>query len=70
MMWRSSLASYYGKGYLEFSRKKNWKKWRQGELGTNQDTIWPLRWGTLCLWTPTGSKMANRQSWKCKRNPS
>ena len=23
-----------------------------------------LKWGTLCLWTPTGSKMASRQSWK------
>ena len=26
--------------------------------------IWPLKWGTLHLWTPTGSKMASRQSWK------
>ena len=26
--------------------------------------IRPLKWGTLCLWTPTGFKMASRQSWK------
>ena len=29
--------------------------------------IRPLKWGTLRLWTPTGSKMANRQSWKNKK---
>ena len=29
--------------------------------------IRPLKWGTLCLWTPTGSKMASRQSWKNER---
>ena len=29
-----------------------------------KSTIRPLKWGTLCLWTPTGSKMASRQIWK------
>ena len=30
--------------------------------------IRPLKWGTLCLWNPTGFKMASRQSWKIKEN--
>ena len=30
--------------------------------------IRPLKWGTLCLWTPTGFKMASRQSLKIKEN--
>ena len=29
--------------------------------------FWITKWGTLCIWTPTGSKMASRQSWKNER---
>ena len=48
--------------------KKVWQKVkvpsRPWALGFKSALIRPLKWGTLCLWTPTGSKMASRQSWK------
>ena len=37
---------------------------RPWALGFESALIRPLKWGTLCLWTPTGSKMASRQSLK------
>ena len=27
----------------------------------------PFKWGTICLWTPSGSKDTSRQSWKTKK---
>ena len=30
--------------------------------------IRPLKWGTLRLWTPTGSKNTSRQSWMIEKN--
>ena len=32
------------------------------------DLIRSLKWGTLCLWAPTGSKMAGRQSLTIKKH--
>ena len=29
--------------------------------------IRPLKWGTVCLWTPTGSKNTSRQSWTIEK---
>ena len=29
--------------------------------------IRPLKWGTVCLWTPTGSKNTCRQNWKFEK---
>ena len=37
-------------------------------VGSTLPLIRPLKWGTLCLWTPAGSKMASRQSWKNEKN--
>ena len=31
---------------------------------SKSSSIRPLKWGTVRLWTPSGSKMASRQSWK------
>ena len=33
-------------------------------VGSTLPLIRHLKWGTLCLWTPTGSKMASCQSYK------
>ena len=30
--------------------------------------IRPLKWGTVCLWTPSGSKNTSRQSWTIEKN--
>ena len=30
--------------------------------------IRPLKWATVCLWTPSGSKNTSRQSWSIEKN--
>ena len=36
--------------------------------GSTLALIRPLKWGTLRLWTPTGSKNTRRQSWMIEKN--
>ena len=43
---------------------------RPSALGFKLALIGPLKWGTLCVLTSTGSKMVSRQSWKREKNPS
>ena len=40
---------------------------RPWAAGSTQPLIRPLKWGTLRVWTPSGSGMTSRQSWKYEK---
>ena len=48
--------------------KVQWESEHSGNLQFLQSR--PLKWGTFCLWIPTGSKMARRQSLMIEKHVS